>query len=78
MSKTAEGGINMGNEYEVVAYEKLRHFKVFLNRITYRNFHIHSAFELELILEGTGQLNLRDSHIGLTPGARTISPPSGI
>lgn len=76
MSKTAEGGINMGNEYEVVAYEKLRHFKVFLNRITYRNFHIHSAFELELILEGTGQLNLRDSHIGLTPGALVILNPN--
>lgn len=65
----------MSSELEVVVYEKLRHVKVFLNRIIYRNFHMHSAFELLLVLDGSGRLNLHGSTIGLEPGSLVLLNP---
>lgn len=62
----------MNNELEVVLYEKLRHVKVLLNRITYRNYHMHGAFEILLVLDGTARLNRPGNTILLKPGSLVI------
>lgn len=65
----------MDNEFEVVSYEQLRHFSVFLNRITYRNFHFHGAFELMMVLEGCGKISIGSEKLPLEPGHLVLINP---
>lgn len=65
----------MNNEFEVVLYERLRHISVFLNRVTYRNFHIHGAFELLLVLEGRGEISIAGEKISLEPDSIVMTNP---
>ena len=53
----------MHDEFELISCEKLKHLKIFVNDITYRNYHVHSSFELLLILKGGGTINLRSNAI---------------
>lgn len=71
----AKGMRDMGNEFEVVSYEQLRHFSIFLNRITYRNYHFHGAFELMLVLEGQGRISIGGEKILLEPGSLVLINP---
>lgn len=57
----------MDNEFEVVSYERLRHFSIFLNKITYRNYHFHGAFEWILTLQGHGEISVGGEKFPLEP-----------
>ena len=50
----------MKNEYEIIRHTKLKHIHAFVNSITYRNFHMHSDFELLLILQGRGRIKVKN------------------
>lgn len=65
----------MTSEFEVLTYEKLRHFKIFLNKITYRNYHTHGAFELLWVQEGHGSIQFRNGTASLHPGSLILVNP---
>lgn len=69
------GGVFAENEFEVLTYERLRHFEIFLNKITYRNFQTHGAFEFLLVLEGRGSIQFRDGEKALQPGSLILVDP---
>lgn len=46
------------NEYEIIPNPKIKHMHCFVNKITYRNFHIHNNFEILLVLKGDGIVNV--------------------
>ena len=48
----------MKNEYEIIPNPQIKHIHCFVNDITYRNFHTHNNFELLLILDGKGIINV--------------------
>lgn len=50
----------MKNEYEIIRHTKLKHIHAFVNNITYRNFHMHSDFELLLVLQGKGRIKVKN------------------
>lgn len=49
------------DDYELIRHSKLKHMHSFINEITYRNFHLHSDFELLLVLTGEGHVRVRDT-----------------
>lgn len=57
------------NEFELISCEKIKHIKIFLDDVTYRNYHFHSSYELIYILDGTGQINLPGESIHVVPGS---------
>ena len=63
------------HEFELVSGNKYRHIKVFVNRIAYRNFHSHSAFELLLVLGGNGRIRFADDVVILYPGSMVLINP---
>ena len=65
----------MRQEYEFVRYSRLHHIKVFLNKIQYRNYHTHNAFELLFVLDGKGILSLQNETIKLMPGSLILINP---
>lgn len=56
------------DEYQVVGCETIRHLKVFLVDIDYRNPHIHKELELSLILDGKARVKLHASKIEVSAG----------
>ena len=48
------------SEYELIRYENIRHMQIFVVAISFRNAHIHRAWELGLVLEGSAQIRLKD------------------
>lgn len=48
------------DDYELVPHSKLKHMHSFMINITYRNYHLHSDFELILVLKGKGNIRVRD------------------
>ena len=65
----------MHTEYEIVSFDRLRHFNIFLNNIIYRNYHSHSAFELLLVLSGNAEISLTNGSIDVSPGSLVILNP---
>lgn len=63
------------HEFELVSGSKFRHIKVFVNRIVYRNFHSHSAFELLFVLSGRGRIRFADDVAVLSPGTLILINP---
>ena len=64
------------NEFELISWEKIKHLNVFLNRIVYRNHHFHGAFELLLVLERAGKINLPGETIPVTAGSLVFLNPN--
>lgn len=65
----------MKNEYEIIRHSKIRHINAFVINIIYRNFHMHSDFELLLILEGTGAIQIKnDLFVVKTGDALLLNP----
>lgn len=64
------------NEFELISCEKIKHLNVFLNHIVYRNYHFHGAFELLLVLEGKGQINLPGESIPVSSGSLVFINPN--
>ncbi|MGP1433014.1 MAG: AraC family transcriptional regulator [Catonella sp.] len=65
----------MSQEYEFVRYSRLHHIKAFLNKIQYRNYHTHNAFEILFVLEGEAVLSLQNESVQLTPGKTVLINP---
>lgn len=55
-------------EYEMIQHSKIRHLGAFVINITYRNFHMHSDFELLLIAEGSGNIQMKNDSFAVKPG----------
>ena len=60
--------MNGSQEFEIIEHHKLKHVNAFLIQIIYRNFHMHSDFELLSVLDGSCLVTLRDCVLSLSPG----------
>lgn len=56
-------------EYEIVDYPKLDHVRASIVRIVSRNTHAHRAYEMGLVLEGTGQVRLGAKSFPIAKGS---------
>lgn len=65
----------MNNEYEIIPYSKIKHINAFVIEIHYRNFHMHSDFELIIILEGNGFIKLKNDILALKTGDSVLINP---
>lgn len=59
---------DMNQEYELIRHAKIKHLHTFLINITYRNFHMHSDFELLFILKGSGTIRLKNDNFAVSIG----------
>lgn len=62
-------------EYEIIEHRKLKHLHVFVIHIIYRNFHMHSDYELIHILDGHATITCRNQRILLNAGDSLILNP---
>lgn len=67
--------MNGNKEFEIIEHHKIKHINAFLIHIVYRNFHMHSDFELLFILDGSCLITLKDSVLPLSPGDSIIINP---
>lgn len=58
----------MENQFELVDHLQVRHVRFLVNRIGYRQMHVHSDFELALLLEGKAILRSATSEFAMKPG----------
>lgn len=58
----------MSKEFETVAYTKLKHIRVFINNIIYRNFHLHGETEILCVVSGSCAVNLAGRAISAAAG----------
>ncbi len=58
----------MENQFELVGHLQIRHIRFIVNRIAYRQMHVHSDFELAMLLEGNGLLKTAAEKIPMVPG----------
>ena len=65
----------MKNEFETVPYRRLKHVRVFLNRILYRNYHLHNETELLFLLNGNCTVNLINRKIEAKRGSVVLINP---
>lgn len=68
----------MNNEYEIVPHSKLRYINVFVIEINYRNFHMHSDFELIIVLDGNGSIKLKNDNLVLKAGDAVLINPNEV
>lgn len=68
----------MTDEYELIAHSKLSHINAFVIEITYRNFHMHSDFELIIALGGDGYIKLKNDNYYLKAGDSFLINPNEI
>lgn len=58
----------MKNEFEIIKYPKLKHIKIFLNGISYRNPHFHNEIELLCIIDGSAVVRCGSEKYNATKG----------
>ncbi len=68
----------MNNEYEIVPHSKLRHINAFVIEINYRNFHMHSDFELIIVMDGNGCIKLKNDNLALSVGDAILINPNEV
>lgn len=56
------------NKIEIVKYPKLKHIKMFVNRIKFVENHVHNDFEIFLTLNGKGMMEINNSTYIYGPG----------
>lgn len=66
----------MKKEYEFIHHSKMKHLNAFVINITYRNFHTHSDFELLLILEGSGKIQIKNDIFEVNSGDVILVNPN--
>lgn len=66
----------MNNEFEIVKYPKLKHIKIFLNNITYRNPHFHNEIELFCIIDGSAQVRCGSRKYSVSNGDILLLNPN--
>lgn len=49
--------------YEIVHYSKIRHVKIFLTSIDYRGYHMHSAWELGVVMQGNALFQTKEGEL---------------
>lgn len=64
------------SEYELIRYEKIRHLQIFVVAISFRNAHIHRAWELGLVLEGQANICLKDTSFVVQAGDILLFNPN--
>ena len=64
------------SEYELIRYENIRHMQIFVVAISFRNAHIHRAWELGLVLEGSAQIRLKDRCLTAEAGDLLLFNPN--
>ena len=65
----------MNNNLELISFEKIKHIKVFTNKIIYRTFHSHNAFEILLVLAGNAVICVNGKKIKLKSGDIAVVSP---
>ena len=58
----------MADEIEYIAYPKIKHVKLFLDRVKYRNKHFHRDIELGFLMDGKGVFETGDGSFELRSG----------
>ncbi len=58
----------MKKDFEIIRYEKMKHLKVFVVEVAYRNFHMHSAMELNFILDGKAVISTTKQSFNVKKG----------
>lgn len=66
----------MKKEYELIHHAKIKHLNAFVINIVYRNFHTHSDFELLLILEGSGRIQIKNDIFEVNSGDVILVNPN--
>lgn len=64
------------SEYELIRYENVRHLQIFVVAISFRNAHIHRAWELGLVLEGEANIRMKDSSFTVKAGDILLFNPN--
>lgn len=64
-----KGGNSMKNEYEIVPHERVKNINIIINKITYRNFHMHNDLEIIYVLDGSGAVNTRNKSFNIKQGS---------
>ncbi len=54
--------------YEVIHYGKVHHINIFMASITYRDFHMHSAWEIGVLERGKACIKTKNKEYYLEPG----------
>lgn len=65
----------MKKEYELIQHSKMKHINIFTINIIYRNFHMHSDFELLLVLEGAGNIRIKNDNYEVVVGDSILLNP---
>ena len=60
------------NEFEIVPNSKLRHVHIFLNNITYRNFHFHNEIEIFAVTRGNATIRRSSGSTNVSAGSIVI------
>lgn len=58
----------MTEEFEVISHKRMKDINLFINRIIYRSFHIHSDIEFLFVMEGKGTCKTEQKIHRLEPG----------
>lgn len=64
--------------YEVIHYGKVKHIKAFIASITYRGFHMHSAWELGLLIKGKACIQTKHKEEIMEEGDIAIINPNQV
>lgn len=60
---------------EMIRYDRMRHFSMQITKIEYLMGHMHGAFELSYVLEGSGQCTIGTNTVKLEPGQLVLINP---
>lgn len=65
----------MDTRQEIVRYDRMRHFSMYITRVEYMMSHMHGSFELSYVLEGSGQCTIGAETVKLEPGQLVLLNP---
>jgi AraC-like DNA-binding protein len=64
--------------YEIIHYGKVRHINIFMASITYRDFHMHSAWELGILEQGRACIKMKNQDYIMEPGSLIVLNPNQV
>ena len=62
----------MPAEYELIRHPKMNQLNMFVNRIVYRSNHMHSDFEIAIVLDGEGSISTQNHTYALKRGSAIL------
>ena len=66
------------NEFEIVPNSRLRHIHIFLNNITYRNFHFHNEIEIFAVIRGSAVIRRGSGITNVSAGSIVVFNPNEV